>query len=331
MIAAFAVRIRRSHLARHGLLVFAGVVSANAFIYVYYAFVARIVGVAGYGAVSALFSAVLLVGTPPTTVGATIVARLAAELHAAGEFGRLRALGAAVMRVSLSAAAAMFAICAALAQPIAGYLHLNSVAPVLLGAVILALSLIVPLQRALLQGTHSFSAFAVSNLVEAIAKMIAGPFLALSWGVNGALAGFCIGFLVSVLYNAFAFARLDYPRGHALRLGFKATVRSSVGLALAMLMLNIVLFYDVILVRHYFTPFVAGLYGVAVLAGRAVYNIIYFLPTIVLPKAVARAASGASSGSLLAVALAIGAIITLGAAAVAAVEPRSILLLLSGR
>jgi hypothetical protein len=66
-VGKLSARLRESDLVRHGSLVFAGIIVANAFTYMYYALVGRVVGVAGYGVVSALFSATLLIATTPAT------------------------------------------------------------------------------------------------------------------------------------------------------------------------------------------------------------------------------------------------------------------------
>ncbi len=331
-LGGLSARLRGNDLVQHGSLVFAGIVFANAFTYAYYALVGRVVGVAGYGVVSALFSATLLIATAPASVAATVVSRIAAGLHAAGELGKLRRLGDAMS--AASAALGVLALAAvALAEPaIASYLHLAGVAPVWAAAAVLALGFALPLQRSVLQGTQHFSNLTISMIVETSLKALAGPLLALRFGVTGALAGLALGSAASVAYNAVVLRRLYASRPQRLGLDARRTFASSARTGSAVLAVNALLFYDVIVVRHAFDPLVAGLYGAAALAGRAVYTVISFIPTIVLPKATARAGAGAAAGrSLLFAALGTAGAIVAGALALIALFPGAIVAALAGR
>ena len=77
-------RIRQSELARHGAIVFAGVLLANILNYLYYMLVGRAGGVETYGVVTSLTSALLVLSAPAIVVQ-LIVARLAADLEARAE------------------------------------------------------------------------------------------------------------------------------------------------------------------------------------------------------------------------------------------------------
>lgn len=197
----------------------------------------------------------------------------------------------------------------------------------------LALAFALPLQRSVLQGAQHFSIYATSMIVETTLKAAAGPLLALRFGVTGALAGLAVGSAVSAVYNAVMLRRMYAGRRSArLRFDLRRMFVSSVGTGFAVLAINALLFYDVIVVRHAFDPVLAGLYGAAVLVGRAVYTVISFIPTIVLPKATARASTGAGRArSLLLAALGTAAAMVAGALAVTAVLPGAIVAAIAGR
>jgi O-antigen/teichoic acid export membrane protein len=72
---------------------------------------------------------------------------------------------------------------------------------------------------------------------------------------------------------------------------------------MSQLAFTVLMFYDVPLIQHNFDPRSAGLYAAAALVGRAILSIITFVPTVVMPKATARAAAGQSTLPLLFVAL----------------------------
>jgi O-antigen/teichoic acid export membrane protein len=144
------------------------------------------------------------------------------------------------------------------------------------------------------------------------------------------MIGLCIASFVSWGYNVVRLRRFG-PRAEPLRLPFRRIFITSANVSSAVLAVNALLFYDVILVRHYFSPVTAGLYGAAALVGRAVYTVIAFLPTIVLPKASSRSSLGQATGKLLTMALLTGGGIVACSLLATVAAPRLIVSLLAGR
>jgi O-antigen/teichoic acid export membrane protein len=324
------LRVRNSDFVRHGALVFAALMAANVLQFVFYSVLSRVVGVEQYGVLTSLFSATLLIATGPATVAGTIVARLSADLRAAGDMRKIRRLGDVVTGSTALIGFGAFLLAVALAAPIAGYLRLASTQPVIITGVALGLSFAIPVQRGIFQGTEKFGAFALSNIVEAAVKVIAGSLLALRFGVNGALAGLAIAFFLSWSYNVVTLRSLG-STVHRLTLDVRRIVLTSMNVTLAVLAVNALLFYDVILVRHYFSAVTAGLYGAAALVARAMYTVIAFIPTIVLPKASARRSDGRRTGSLLIASLGTASLIIVGGLAITGLFPRFVVTFLAGR
>jgi O-antigen/teichoic acid export membrane protein len=102
-----------------------------------------------------------------------------------------------------------------------------------------------------------------------------------------------------------------------------ATGLSSFGIVLLM-------FYDVVLARHFLTPVDAGLYGAAALMGRVIFGIIAFLPTVLLPNVAVRSAHGRSSVHVLAAALGTAAVVIGSLATVCAIAPEIVIRFLAG-
>ena len=90
-------------------------------------------------------------------------------------------------------------------------------------------------------------------------------------------------------------------------------------------------FYDVPLVKHAFDAHTAGLYAAAALVGRAVLGACMFVPTIILPKANARAAAGRSTLPLLLAALGLGGAVVTVAVVASAFAPRFVVTTIAGR
>ncbi len=329
MIALFS-RLRNSDFLQHGLLVFAALMTANVLLFLFYSLVSRVVGVEQYGIVTSLISGTLLLAIGPATVAGTIVARLAADLRVAGDHAKLRRLSDVVTNASAVVGAVAFGVVVLASTPIAQYLHLTSIRTVILAGAALGLSYAIPVQRGVLQGVENFNAFAISNIIECGAKFVAGPLLGLRYGVDGVLSGVCIGTIAPVLYHVVVLRRL-HAAPAPLKLDVRRIIATSANVGVAVLAVNALLFYDVILVRHYLAPITAGLYAATSLVGRAVFAGIAFVPTIVLPKASARRSTGRSTQSLLAAALGTGGALVAAALLVVAIAPRLVVSLLAGQ
>lgn len=315
--------------ARQGAIVFVGLMAANIFLYIYYVLVGRIVGVAGYGIVTALLSAVFLLSVP-ATVAATVIAKLAADLHAAGDDARLCRLAHVVDRVALLSGGAVCGAAVACSPMLEHFFHLATPAPILASGAVLGLTIVVFAQRGVLQGRHRFVAFGFSYIIDTVGRSILGPLGAIAFGVTGAIAGIVIGLIATATFNALAMRHGTEGETAPLALPIRGFLKSAAQIGVTMLAINVMLFYDTILVRHFFDAEIAGLYSAAALVARALYAAVGFIPIVLLPNASRRAAKGEEATHLLLGA--VGVVLIVGSLAIAAsvVAPSSLVRFVAG-
>ena len=322
-------RIRRSDVLLHSALVFGAIVASNALTYVFYAGIARLASVEVYGEVIALSSIMLLIGAP-AAVGQLIVARIAADLDARGDRAALRRLGDVVTSRMFVAGGAVVVVTFVAREPIAHFLHVGDVGAVVATAAATATYLISWAQRGVLQGAHHFGDFAASLFFESILRLSLGVALVVPYAATGALGGTAIALACAVVFNCWRFAarfgRARAPVGIA-----RSTIsRMLRGVGIGQMTLTVVMFYDVPLVKHAFDPESAGLYAAAALVGRAVLAAVSFVPTIVMPKANARVASGRSPLPLLFTSLMLAGAIVGAMLLVAALAPQTVITVVAG-
>ncbi|MDB5071260.1 MAG: sugar isomerase [Candidatus Eremiobacteraeota bacterium] len=323
-------RLRKSDVLLHAAIVFGGVVVANVFNYLFYMLIGRRAGVVIYGEVTSLASALLVIGAP-ANVGQLIVARLAAGLDAHGDKASLRRLGDLVTMWTGAAAAVVFVLVLLLRAPIASFFNLTETAPVVAAGATLAALLVAYVQRGVLQGAHLFEDFSYSLSLETITKLVVGVALVAPFGATGALSGVAAGLVLAASFNFFSFHR-RFGGGRATVAFDRATLTRIVsGVGLGQLTLTVLTFYDVPLVKHAFDARTAGLYAAAALVGRAVIGACMFVPTIILPKANARAAAGQSTLPLLLAALGLGTAVVAVAVVASALAPRFVVTTIAGR
>jgi O-antigen/teichoic acid export membrane protein len=315
-----------SRIAAHAAVTFVGLMTANVLGYVLYALLSRVLGVVAYGTLSSLLAIVQIVITP-ALIAQMVTAKLAAGMaHDPSRLaGLVRAIDGFAVRAALAATLAL----AALAVPIASFLHIPDPMLIVLTALSLCGAVALPFVRGILQGMSSFTAFALSNVLEAFGKALAGPLLGLVAGLRGALSGLAIGYAVAAVYTLVA-ARA-HGRGERVALSLRSVALTSLGVAGGVFFINLLLFYDVVLAKRYLDPHTVGLYGAAALSSRALYAVTAFIPTVLLPQAANRSALGHRTRWLFAQALGLTAAICVAVFVLYALAPRWVITTITGR
>jgi O-antigen/teichoic acid export membrane protein len=315
-----------SQVAAHAGITFVGLMAANVLGYVFYTLVSRTIGVEAYGTFSSLVAVVLILQAP-ALIAQTVVAKLASDF--ALDRNRLAGLVHAVDRVTFTAAGIVSVVLIVASVPLAQFLHVADPLLVTFAACSLFGAVSLPFLRGVLQGTSAFGPFAFSTVSENLAKAIFAPLFGLLAGVRGAVAGMAAGYAIATAYTFFA--GLPHRRGVAVPISVRTVVKTSIGIAVAVFAINLLLLYDVVLAKRYLDAYTAGLYGAAALSGRALYAGTFFVPIVLLPQAAGRLARGAGTRWLYVQALGTGALIGLGAIAFFAFFPRFVITTIAGK
>jgi len=283
------LRALRSDVLRDGSIVFASTIFLSLTTYLFHFIVSRKLGIAGYGELSSLLAGIMLISLPSGIV-TMIFVKFAAEFHAVGDRGRLRRLIERSLLLMTSIAVAVFASGLALLPAIAAYLKIGERIPVVVALGVLAISMILPILRGTLQGTHDFKSLAISMLFEGAGKVALGVLLVtLGMGVSGALAGYLAASVCAAGYSLFALRHaFDAPRIR-LTLDLRRLAATSLGVANCARLFDVINSIDVLTVKHYFDARQAGLFAIVSLAGKGLAYTLAFVPTVVLPKATDRA------------------------------------------
>jgi O-antigen/teichoic acid export membrane protein len=316
----------RSQVAAHAGVTFAGLMAANVLGYVFYTLVSRTLGVESYGTFSSLVAVVLILSAP-ALIAQMVVAKLATDfsLNPDKLAGLVRAIDRGTLIVSLGAGLLL----AAASVPLAEFLHVSDPLLVTLAGFSLCGAVALPFLRGVLQGTSAFGAFALSNVAEGLCKAICAPALGLFAGVRGAVAGLALGYAAAATFTFFA--ALPHRRGVHVPFSLRAVARTSAAVALAVFCLNVLLLYDVVLGKRYLDAHTAGLYGAAALACRALFAVIAFVPTVLLPQAAGRHARGERTRYLFMQAFGVAGLIVIGSIAFFVLFPRFVIVAIAGR
>lgn len=284
---------------RHGAMVFAASVSLNACNYLFHVLNSRKLGVEGYGELASLVAMLVVLSFPSAalTLG---VAKFAAELHANDDRQGIRKLVDVLCRWG-AAFGFGFLVVAFVSLPWSTrFLQINDRLAVILTASAIAVNVILPVLRAVLQGVEDFSAFARSIALEGVCKLLLGVGLTYAgFGVDGALGGFLGGAIISCIYVVLALRPHVAMRESRLLVDLRRLVETATGVGVASLAFSVLNVADVVAAKHFMDPHSAGLYGALSLVGKIFFFAVGFIPQILLPKVVRRRALGGTSSHYL--------------------------------
>ena len=283
-----------------GLIVFAGIATANLGNYLFHLISARYLGPRPYGDVAALVAFAGLVSLPLGGIQVAVareVARLAARGQGDVVAGLLRRSLVAAGTVALSFTLVLVALSALLRTG----LQIDSLTAVVLTALLTAPAMLTPIVWGAAQGLERFSllssAIALGPAVRVVALL---ALLAAGLGVVGAMAA-------SLVAAAVAFAApLLFLRGTVFGAARKAAAfpyRRAVArvgpVVLGILAITSLTTLDVVVTKAAFSGHEAGIYGGASLIGRVILYLPMAVVTVLLPKVTARSARREESANLL--------------------------------
>lgn len=290
---AHAVRtVSTDDLVHHGGVMAAATVVAGGFNYGYQVFVGRVLGAEAYGAFGALFALFYLLHVVGRGVRFS-ASRFAAELDGPNEraaFYRgflLRSTALGIVGTVLLVAAS---------PVIAGFLGLDSAAPVTVVAVAIGVELVLTANQGTLQGLQRFGALGAFKVAQAAVKLALGVALVLAGlRLYGAFAAVALGSaVVLAVSTAYLLWNLGRPAAATTQFRYRRAYRYVVPAAIAGFCLTVPANADVIVVKHFFPAVAAGHYAAASVFGKVLLFLPMGISTALFPKVTADHAAARS-------------------------------------
>ncbi len=266
------------------LLATAGVNASN---FLFHIVMSRLVGPARYGVIGALLSILSILAVP---VGAIQMAITQAVIDRSNDHEHVSLRK--IVNKTLSggiAASLFFALCV---PALNGFLHTNSIWPLLLVAMWIPLAAVGAALQGALIGQYRFREVAFATFIGGgPLRLLAGAAMALlGLGVSGAV-------IATIVAQLFTTSSLLFSSRREIRRGAPGSVVRSSGrdmiLSVAALGGFTALFsIDTFLARHFFQPNTAGQYA----AGAIAAHIALFVPSAIIAIAFPRLADGKGTG-----------------------------------
>lgn len=298
-------------LVNASALVFAASLALNAGGFLFHAIASRKLGVDAYGNFYALLSLYSLAGLP-FAIFTPVVTKYSAEFGALHDDAHMRGLIDLFAKIFVAVGLGYIVAGVVFSLPLGSFLHVPSWEIPVVG-VMCAAGVLSATMRAIGQGVHAYTAYAVSNAGEGFGKIVALAVVALA-GVSmfGTIAAFLFGIIAGAVLMAVPLVlRYRSVAPAAVVLDWRRIAATTGGAAVMTLMLTCMGFADVLLVKHFFPAEQAGLYAAVALCARILFYFVGFIPAILIPQATHRHARGERTRRVLMLALAFIGIVSI--------------------
>lgn len=266
------------------LLASTGLVSATNLLY--NIAIARGLGPEGFGHATAIYTVLMLLSAVTLAFQLVCSKLVAKSPDLSGKIAIYREL----LRRSWQTGLFLGAVIMLGSSVIAQYLHLPEAHDIILLGFGTAIYVPLGVRRGMLQGIYDFRRLALNFVLEALIKIV-GALIMLHYGLG--VTG-VIGAVVISIALAYATSGSALEHTSKVRIQVKASFREGMQATVFFFGQVIISNLDILLVKHYFPPRIAGLYAVVALVGRVVYMFSWSVISSMFPVSAATSHQRAS-------------------------------------
>lgn len=249
------------NLIRGGSILFIGLTLVNIGNYLFNLLVGRTLGPANYGIFTALISILSLTGVVSGTI-TTAATKFASTYKAQANYGKIAYLIKYFNKKGLFIGFAFAIVTIILAKAIANFLNIEEVLPIIFLSLVYLLVFPLAVNRGILQGVENFFQLSINSIIEPFAKIILSLFFIwLGWQISGVILA--IVFSIIIVYFLSFYPLKKLLKEKAVTIEKKNLWNYSFTTLIALSFSSLLMFSDIILVKHYFDPKIAGLYSAA--------------------------------------------------------------------
>ncbi|MFQ5442038.1 MAG: oligosaccharide flippase family protein [Thermodesulfobacteriota bacterium] len=259
-------------LARSGSILFVGTMAGNFSNYLFQFFMGKYLPVEDYGTMNAVFSMLVIVAIPSTTI-MLVLARYVSIFMAESDMGKISSLYRNSLKKIGLLGCAFFLPFLLFRTPIAGYLNITSTMPVVIIGAAVMLTFIVTVNFGILQGLQKFYYLGAGMGSTGVLKLLSGVILVFfGLGLNGAVASVVCSSLLVFAFTSVPLAGY-YAAGDwagPVQKHTRDIVSYSMPVLASTFAITVLTNVDLILVKHFFPALEAGLYASIAILGKTI-------------------------------------------------------------
>jgi len=282
--------LAKSPLMSGSILMVGGSLFINMFNYLYHLLMGRILGPVDYGTLASIFSIIYIAAIIPLSSSFAIVK----FISSAKDKSERALIYKSIKKLYSNVAVISFLITLVLSPFIANFLHIKDVVSVASVSIIMLFSLLTLVNQATLQGVLKFSGVIIPNLISSLTKLALGIALVLiGLSVRGAMYAVIIGAIFAYLASKHLIKSFPKKTGKE-KFNYTIFFKYSVPVLLQALAFTSIFTVDLILVKHFFSPFDAGLYAALSTLGKIIYFAAQPITSVMFPIISSKRSKGES-------------------------------------
>lgn len=259
----------------------------------------RLLGRDAYGEFAALLSILMILTVPINSLQA-MVAKMVAQFHFVDDQASIREIVVSCLKICIIAAGAAVLIFLVLSRPIAGFLHISQVTPVIVCGLTIAITLLAPVFSGAIQGFQMFIMLGSLFLAYAAVRFVFGwVFIKLGWGVSGAILGGTVSSILMIVVSAFVIRGVFLQERQAKKTRLRGIGRSYLPFILSNGILILLVSLDLVIVKRKFPSSIAGDYACAAFIGKIILYFPSSVGIVIFPKLVEAHVAGEDTRGLL--------------------------------
>lgn len=315
-------------ILKNSSIVVSGILISNILAYVFHIYAGRMLGPAEYGVFGALLSLLIIFALPAGAISSAIT-KFSAKYNAEKNNNKI-----GILRKELSKRVWIMGIIIAIiisiaSSYIADYLNISSRLPVIIVGITLIFSVILPVNRGILQGMKKFKILSFNNIIEAASRLIVLIILILlGTGANGALLSYGLGYFIAFLF-IFPFITETRVKKEE-RIEMKPVYHFIILVLVVNLLIQSLINLPTILIKHYYSSEFTGLWTAALTIARMSLFVTGGI-TMVMFSEVAEKQEKSEKKRVFKKALALTLLSSTGIAIVFTIFPQSFILMLYGK
>lgn len=262
-----------SPIFKGSILVSGLIFTGSFFNYLFNMVMGRMLGPSDYGIIAALLSIVYVLSVFSSSVQ-VICSKYTSIYKAEKQEEKIAGLFQGMSKKMFWLSTGLFLVIFLCSPLIAQFLNIPSINTVRIFSLLFLITFLAPVNRGILQGLQKFFYFAFSFPLESGMKLLLGVLLVLlGFGVNGAAIAPFLGVSLAYLMVFIPLFKMFKNKKVDFNLPWRKMIAYTRPVFLTTLGLSGFLIFDVFLVKHYFSPYEAGLYAALSLMGRIIFFI----------------------------------------------------------
>jgi len=285
--------------------IFIGGMVANGFAFLLNLFLARSLSYADYAIFASLLSVITIAAIPAGSIN-TVIVKFATNLFVKNENDKLKTFYLLFFKFVLGLSIFITFLFTIFSVPLMNYLHIDSVWYVITTGFVISAFYLNTLNNAFLQSLLKFKFMSLMNIFGSAIKLIVGVILVIlgykAFGGLGAIFSMTLGMYL-VAYLPLSKILKAKSSDKKIDLNNRQMFAYAVPTFITVLFLTSFTSMDVILVKHFFNPHMAGFYAGLSLIGKVIFYFTAPIPMVMFPLLVKRHATGVNFNNLFYLAL----------------------------